>query len=187
MRTYNHLFKSLDHFNDFLDGIRVDKNKKVLVRIHSSIHTMDMMEQIACHIKNSLPDAVIIGCSTSQVICEGKIVQKGCLISISEFENCDIRIGMFGCEDQNGKEKTGEILSREVSEKLVKGDGGLMLVFFPLSYYKTAKFVKNMNELNDNLKMIGGVSYVADGVHSEAEAKAYVLAVSYTHLTLPTN
>lgn len=176
MRTYNHLFKSMNRFNDFLDGIGLDRNKKVLVRIHSSIHTMEMIEQIACYIKERIPDAFIIGCSTSQVICEGKIVQKGCLISVSEFENCDIRIGMFSCEDQNGKEKSGEMLGREVSEKLVKGDTGLMLVFFPLSYYKTAKFVENMNQLNDNLKMIGGVSYVADGVHSEAEAKAYVLA-----------
>jgi len=176
MKTYNHLFQSLEHLNDFLEDIEVNKNHKVLVRLHSSIHTIDMIGQIAGYIKESVPDAVIIGCSTSQIICEGKIIQDGCLISVSLFENCEIRLGMFDCEGEDGKDKNGEILSREVSEELVKGDSGLMLVFFPLSYYKTAKFVESMNRLNNGLKMIGGVSYVADSVHSEAEAKAYVLA-----------
>ena len=134
-----------------------------------------MMEELATKLKELLPNAVMIGCSTSHVICEGKILQGVCLLSLTVFEQCTIRIGMFGCEGENGLEKDGEALSTEVSNSLVKGDKGLMLTFFPLSYYKTAKFVEHMDRLNEGLQMIGGVAYVADGTLSEAGAKAYVL------------
>ena len=43
MKTYNHLFESLEKFNDYLDGIELDRNRQVLMRIHSNVHTADMM------------------------------------------------------------------------------------------------------------------------------------------------
>ena len=63
---------------------------------------------------------------------------------------------MFSCEQEPGVEKAGEILGEEVSNELIKGDKGMMLTFFPLSYYKTAKFVEQMDWLNKGLNMIGG-------------------------------
>lgn len=175
MKTYNHLFETFDNFNDFLDGIELDRSRQVLLRIHSSIHTVDTMEELAAGLRELLPNAVMIGCSTSHVICEGKILQGACLISLTAFEQCEIRNGMFSCEQESGIEKDGEALAAEVSEELVKGDEGLMLTFFPLSYYKTAKFVEHMDRLNEGLNMVGGVAYVATGVHSEAGKNAYVL------------
>lgn len=175
MKTYNHLFETLENLNDFLDGIELDRNRQLLLRIHSSVHTADTMKELAAELRELLPNAVMIGCSTSHVICEGKIIQGACLISLMVFEQCEIRSGMFSCEREKGIEKDGEDLAAEVSGELVKGDKGLMLIFFPLSYYKTAKFVEHMDRLNEGLNMIGGVAYVAAGVHSEAGGNAYVL------------
>lgn len=178
MKAYNHLFISIENFKNFIDGIELDRNKEVLLRIHTCIHSMEAIKPLVKEIKEILPKAVIIGCSTAGVICEGRILTDSCLISITSFDDCEMRLGMFSCETSDGKEKDGKTLSEEVSRELVKGDQGLMVVFFPLSYYKTAKFVENMNHLNEGLKMIGGAAYVADGVHHEAENYAYVLAQS---------
>lgn len=183
MKTYNHLFETVENFNVFLDGIELDRSRQVLLRVHSNIHTADMMEELAAELKEILPNAVMIGCSTSHVICEGKILQGACLLSLTIFEGCEIRIGMFDCELEKGMEKDGEALAREASEELVKGDKGLMLTFFPLSYYKTAKFVEYMDRMNEGLNMIGGVAYVADGAHSEAGEKAYVLGQTETSVS----
>lgn len=180
MKTYNHLFETSEHFNRFLDGIALDRNSQVLLRIHSNVHTADRMEELAAELKGILPGAVIIGCSASHVICEGKILQGVCLLSLTVFEQCEIRIGMFCCEQKPGVEKAGEDLGEEVSRELVKGDQGMLLTFFPLSYYKTAKFVERMDQLNPGLNMIGGVAYVAEGVHSEAGERAYVLGQTET-------
>ncbi len=44
MKAYNHLYTSLSFFEEYLDGIQLDKNGKSLVRIHSSIHTAEEMQ-----------------------------------------------------------------------------------------------------------------------------------------------
>lgn len=176
MKTYNHLFVSLDKFEDFLDSTGMDRDKKALVRIHSSIHTAETMQPLTADIQASLPNAVIIGCSTPKVICEGKIESGACLVSVTELENCDVRIGMFPLRTAEGEEKNGEALGKEVSEALVKGTKGLLLVFYPVSYYRTAGFVQSMNRLNEGLKMIGGAAYMDTELYSEAESKSYVLA-----------
>lgn len=176
MKAYNHLFVSIENFRNFIDGIELDREKAVLVRIHTCIHSMEKVKPLVKEIKEILPKAVLIGCSTSGVICEGKILTDACLISVTSFDDCEMRLGMFSCETADGTEKEGKVLAKEVSEKLVRGEEGLMMLFFPLSYYKTAKFVEQMNHLNEGLKMIGGVSYVAEGAHHEAENYAYVIA-----------
>lgn len=176
MKAYNHLYTSLAFFEEYLDSIQLNRNGKSLVRIHSSMHTAAEMQQLATDMERLLPNAVIIGCSTSKVICEGDIVSDACLVSITEIEESELRIGMFSCQEQTGEDKSGEALYKEVSEALIEDGEGLMLVFFPLSYYKTAKFVWHMNNRYPTLKMIGGVAYIAEGVHQEAESRAYVLA-----------
>ena len=175
MKSYNHLYDSIENFNAFVEGIGLDKDKQVLVRIHSTVHSITEAQSLAEDIKKVLPNAILTGCSSSMVICEGNILSDSCLISISEFENCEMRFGMFSCETENG-EKSGEELCREISKNLIKGAQGLMLVFFPLSYYKTAKFVRSMNRENPGIRMIGGVAYMAEDVYHESEKAAYVLS-----------
>ena len=180
MKTYNHLFETMDIFKDFVDGIGLQKDKQLLIRIHSTVHTMEDMQSFAKDIKDILPNAVLTGCSSSMVICEGKILSDTCLISITEFENCEMRMSMFPCETEDGVEKDGDSLCYEVTEGLIREDEGLLLVFFPLSYYKTAKFVSSMNRENPGIKMVGGVAYAAEGAHHEADNFAYVLADTKT-------
>lgn len=188
MKAYNHLYVSLDKFKDFLDSIELDRSSRVLVRIHTSINTPGAIQLLAQDVKALLPNAVIVGCSTSHVICEGQIL-SGCLISITEFEDCEIKMGVFSCVTEAGKEKEGEVLCKEVTEGLVQEAEGLMLVFFPLAYHKTAKFVEHMNRVCQGLKMIGGAAYVGeDGeqtgyANDETSNMAFVLADTEVSIT----
>ena len=176
MKAYNHLFVSWDNFESFLDGSELDCNKEVLVRVHSGIHTAETMQVFIAHIKDILPNAIIIGCSTEKVICEGRIEKNACLISITEFEKCEMRLGMFSCYMPDGVEKEGDVLCEEVSNGLVKGTEGLLLVFYPINYYKAAKFVCCMNCANKGLKMIGGAAYMGDSILQMSGSKSFVVA-----------
>lgn len=173
MKTYNHLLESMSKFEDFLESIDLDRDREVLVRVHSSIHSKDDMEVLAADIKKLLPRARMIGCSTSQVICEGKILSEACLISLSVFENCEIRQALISCENSDGTEKDGVKLAEETIEILLAQDSGLMLVFFPVSYYQTAKFVEGINAGTNGVRLVGGVSYKGNGENQIADS--YVL------------
>ncbi len=175
MKSYNHLFDTLENFKNFVEGVGLPKDKELLVRIHSTLHDMKEIQTLASQVKELLPRAVIAGCSSSMVICEGKILPDTCLVSITELEHSGLRFGMFSCSTPDGKEKNGEELCREVSEKLIRNEQGFLLTFFPLSYYKTAKFVACMNRENPGVQMAGGVAYMTNNVYHEAENYAYVL------------
>ena len=185
MKAYNHLYESLDKFRDFLDSIELDRSSRVLVRIHTSTCTSGATKRLAQDVKALLPNAVMIGCSTSHVICEGQIL-SGSLISITEFENSEIKLGVFSCITDAGRKKDGEELCKEVTEELIQREKGLLLVFFPLAYHKMAKFVECMNGSNQDIKMIGGAAYVGEEgtqagyaneeIHDETGNMAFVLA-----------
>lgn len=183
MRAYNHLFVSWRILEEFLDGIRADRNKKQLVRIHSSVHNCESMQALAERIQERLPNAAIIGCSTMGVICEGRIVKGTCLISVSEFENCELQTGMFSCKMPDGTDKAGETLAKELSQQFVKGKQGMLLLFMPLAYYKTAGFVAEMNRLNPGLKMCGGAACEADEAYVNVSNTAYVISGTQTSIT----
>ena len=80
MKVYNHLYRDKRKFNVFLNGIGIDREKQNLVRIHSSVHSAEEMSALAGDIRELLPNANIIGCSTPGVICDGKIINDSCLV-----------------------------------------------------------------------------------------------------------
>lgn len=183
MRAYNHLFVSWDVFEEFLAGIQIDSSKKQLVRIHSSIHTMKGAEQLAEQIQKRLPNAVIIGCSTPGVICEGKIEKESCLIAVTEFENCELQLGMFSCKTDDGEDKSGEALGKELAEQLIQDKQGMILLFMPLNYYKTAKFIREINKRKPHVKLCGGAASEADANYFNATDEAYVLGGTKVSMT----
>ena len=103
MMVYNHLYRDKRKFNVFLNGIGLDREKQALVRIHSSLHSAEEMSVLAREIKELLPNASIIGCSTPGVICDGKIIKDSCLVSIATFDRCDIDT-FYSDTPDNGKE-----------------------------------------------------------------------------------
>lgn len=176
MRSYNHIYETLCSFKSFLDGIELGLEERVLVRIHSGRHTAQDMSVLAADIKTCLPNATIIGCSTSHIICEGRILENTCLISLTTFEDCEIRSAMVECIAADGTEKPGEVLCEEISRKLAVEGEGMMLVFFPFSFYRTVSFIEAMNRTYPGVKMIGGkAADISDNNHAELN-RAYVLA-----------
>lgn len=183
MKTYNHLFQTMEQFCNYLDGIEFDRSRKVLLRIHSSVHTCEKMEALASEMQDVLPNATIIGCSTNRVICEGKLIKDSCLVSISEFEQCEMEAQLFECIDEKGGEKSGKKLCDEVSRQLIRGREGFLLIFLSMVYTKGMKFVEQMNQKHPGVRMLGGGAYCEDKPHHANRNGAYVLLqnrISYT-------
>ena len=175
MKVYNHLYRDKRKFNVFLNGIGLDREKKALVRIHSSVHSAEEISVLAREIKEFLPKANIIGCSTPGVICDGKIIKDSCLVSITTFDRCDIDT-FYSDTPDNEKE-----LCTQLSEQLVRGRNGFMLLFLPASYTKGIKLVELMNKRLPGVKLLGGAagfkgkkrnSFVLEGVRTSNTSAA---------------
>lgn len=151
MKTYNHLYQNRRNFESFLNGTGLDKSKPSLVRIHSCIHTAEEISLLAAEITELLPNSKLIGCSTSGVICEGEIIEDACLISISTFDKCIIDTYSDSCENEKK-------LCKELSEKLIKGRNGFLLLFLPVSFTKGIKLAELMNTKNPGVMIMGGTA-----------------------------
>lgn len=182
METFNYAFDNEENFENYLKEIKICKDKPVLVRIHSSEHNPAQMEELTRYVKKCIPKAEIIGCSTTQVICEGRILPDTCLISISEFDNCQIETRMFSGMDEEGKWKTGRKIGEEVSQNLIRGRKGFLLIFFPLAYGKVAEFVEYINENSPGVRMLGGGAYCEDKPKHGDRNGAYVVSQSQVEI-----
>lgn len=175
MKVYNHLYRDKRKFNFFLNGTGLDREKRALVRIHSSVHSAEEMSLLAGEVKELLPNANIIGCSTPGVICDGKIIKDSCLVSIATFDRCDIET-FYSDAAENEKE-----LCTRLSEQLVRGRNGFMLLFLPASYTKGIKLVELMNRRLPGVQILGGAAgfkrkkhnaFVLEGVRTSGRAVA---------------
>jgi EAL domain-containing protein (putative c-di-GMP-specific phosphodiesterase class I) len=181
MRTYNHLYENTAILQDFLRGISVQKSDAVLVRIHSALHTRDEMPHIIGEIKNIIPSAQIIGCSTTQTIYEGRLIPHSCLVSVSVFENADTVTGRLSCIGENSEMRTGSDLAKELLNKIGRDAAkGFLLIFFPVTYSKIEEFVEGINKSDAELKMLGGAACLdAEDEHLSNDV-AYVIEADTT-------
>lgn len=150
MKVYNHLYSDKRKFANFLKGTGLEQDKQMLVRIHSSVHSAEAMSALAKEIKELLPNGKIIGCSAAGVILDGRIIEDGCLISVATFD-CSAAETLFAGCTENEKE-----LCRELSEKLVRGRNGFLLLFLPPSYAGGIKLAELANKRMPGVKMLGG-------------------------------
>jgi len=175
LRTYNYLYENDDALKKFLQGISLQKSDRVLVRIHSAIHSKEKMPKLVERIKDIVPSAKIVGSSAMQIINEGRLIPNSCLISVSVFENANIFTGRLSCCDSEGKWKCGTVLGDELLDKLNMPDGGFMLIFFPLAYSKIEEFADKINKSDFLMKMLGGAAYLEDEQGNAREDLAYVI------------
>lgn len=180
MRTYNYLYENEDSLQSFLRGISLQESDRVLVRIHSAIHSKEAMPEFVGHITDIIPSARIVGCSAMQIINEGRLIPNTCLISVSVFEEADIVIGRLSCRNAQGEWKSGAGIGGELLTKLDAPEGGLMLIFFPLAYSKIEEFVDNINRSDFHVKMLGGAAYLEDEKGNAREDLAYVITGAET-------
>lgn len=183
MRTYNHLFENMKVFCEFVDELSLSEADNILIRIHSAVHSKKKMAELAEEIRGLLPSAKIIGCSTMQVICEGKLYPSACLISITVFEKAQIHTARINCMDASGEWKAGSVLAQEMIRDVILGQEGFLLIFFPLAYGKMEDFVDTVNESGVNVKMLGGAAYLEDEEGNGSAELAYVLEGTKTSVT----
>ena len=162
MKTLNHQFENKKFLVDFLQNIILQSTDQVLVRIHSAIHTTDEIKEVIAVVKQIIPQAHIIGCSAAQIICEGKVIPKSCLVSVSVFEAAEIVTGRINCMKEDGNWKDRQQIAGELVQKLPEKASGFMFVFFPLVYSKIEKFINTFNASELPVWMLGGAACVED-------------------------
>ena len=149
MFTWNLLYISKMRLEDTLNQLMVGggDDKAVLIRIHTAIHTADEAVELAAFIKRVVPNAQIVGTSTSAIISGGKLIHDQCVISVTQLDEGDDLAARIPVEDEDGSGAlSAQALCALAAERMVRSDTKLLFVFSPQQYRDIERLVEVSNE-----------------------------------------
>ena len=160
MFTWNLQFVSRKRLEDTLTQLTVSdgEGRDVLVRIHTAIHTPEEAVDLAAGIKSIIPNAQILGTSTSAIISEGKLIHDRCVISVTQMDEGNAFAARIPVKDENGRMLCAETLCAAAANRMVRDNTKLLFVFSPEVYRDIDRFVEFSNEKMPGVRLIGGVA-----------------------------
>ncbi|MBO4324523.1 MAG: EAL domain-containing protein [Lachnospiraceae bacterium] len=142
----------------------------ILIRIHTAIHLGEEAVELARFIKSIVPEAKIIGTSTSAVINSGKLYMDQCIISVTQTQNASIRTMMLSTRN----EQTGEPLSVDnvcmiAKPALMQPEMKMLFAFLAGRFYNFEQMVEQVNGCAPGVRMAGGIVNYSDiGIQKES-------------------
>ncbi|MCR4648569.1 MAG: EAL domain-containing protein [Lachnospiraceae bacterium] len=175
MFTWNFQYISKARLAETFDQLMLDNQKgDVLVRIHTAIHLKEEAVELARFIKSLVPNAHILGTSTSAVINRGKLAQNQCVISVTQMDKAKINSVMLPAFRENGDIIPFDELSNNLKEALGIENIRLLLTFLTAKYVDIYRFVDKCNECFPGTHMIGGLA-CSSGVNADkVESYGYI-------------
>lgn len=158
MKNIGFIYSSDQRFEELISVNELSAKKQYLIRIHTCIHDKYTIKPFVNKILSYLPNAKIIGSSTSGVIYMGEIKTECCLISITEFDNSEVETAFSVIDDGKGNEISGNLVADMITEKIVSANTKFMLAFAARPYLKIDEFAEQINITHPNIQLIGGVA-----------------------------
>ncbi|MGL5978219.1 MAG: EAL domain-containing protein [Erysipelotrichaceae bacterium] len=153
MRTWNYLYHDDIKLQNFLHMVQVPTQEALFIRVHTSIHTREQAVTLAKHLRTLFPNAIILGTSACSIIYQGTIQDDTCLISIHQFEHTNIALHAFPLGTQ-----TTTSLAKDVCHHCCNANTQVMFSFFSDHYPKAYEFIEAFNQLQNHIRIIGGLA-----------------------------
>ena len=159
MFTWNLQFVSKKRLEDTLNQLMFSDGdgSSILVRIHTAIHTADEAVDLAAFIKRIIPNAQILGTSTSAAINGGKLLHDKCVVSITQMDEGSVLAARIPVS-ADGRMIPAEALCARTAERMVQDNTKLLLAFFSAQYRDIERFVTVSNSRMPSVQMLGGVT-----------------------------
>ena len=156
MKTYNLLYTSKESLETFYRLNCLDENKKYLIRVHTSEHTSETIIPVIEELMSVFPKAYIVGTSAYAVICQGEVIEKGCIISVTEFEKSEIDVFYHEYDDDD---------KYAVIDKLsgyLKNNKTSLILTFHSNFGEIQKNLDSLKKVSPKTIVVGGVAAVSE-------------------------
>lgn len=158
MRSVNFIYSDEEDFRAVISTGGFSPEKEYFVRVHTCVHTKENIMSFVKTILSYLPNAKIIGCSTSGVVFNGEIRKDCCLISVTEFKYASVKTELVRLTDAVGSDIRGSLLADKTIGSVVTENSRYMFTFFARPFLKVSSFIERINEFDKKIKLIGGIA-----------------------------
>lgn len=158
MKQYNHKYRDLSGFEQFLEQADIDKgNKNILIQMFTSVESKEQIQKIASQILSILSNATLVGASSAGEIMNGEMVDESTVLSISIFEKTAISAYYDINEDSYA-------LGVGLSQKVFDKDTKCVITFLDGLEHNGQEFLHGLSSFNFNKVVIAG-GMAADMLH----------------------
>lgn len=154
INTYFEDFPGLCRFIDEnRDSLYSESNSAILVQIFSGICEHNFLESLLMKIKELLPQAQIIGTTTSGEIMNGKVSALNTVLSFSIFKNSTIKTFL---NKQSGKTsfELGQSIAEQIDDNLSK----VLILFSTGQTVNGQQLLKGIESINPKIPVAGGIA-----------------------------
>ena len=162
MFTWNFQYISKARLAETFGQLVIGREKgSILVRIHTAIHSKEEAQGLAGFIKQQLPDAVIVGSSTSAPIGHGHMIFNQCLISLSLMKEGNISSYLV---------HNNEALIR----KDMSDDPKLILCMLAGTFIDGEQLISKLNEVYPGVPVTGGIVDISNSSYQRELDRGFV-------------
>ncbi len=148
MQSFNTQFKDKKSLKDFISSNSINKSKNILVQIFSGVIDEKKSLDLSSTIKELLPDANIIGTTTSGEIYLGKVYDNSVTISFSIFESTIVKSNFYNLDDN--------FKLSDVVNDLITDDTKVLIIFSDGLKSNAEKLLKDIYTLKQEAVIAGG-------------------------------
>ena len=173
MFTWNYQYISRARLATSLEQMGLEPEKgDILIRIHTAIHLEDEAVELAQFIKTIVPEAKIVGTSTSAVINRGKLAMNQCVVSVTQMNGGHVQTSVIPTRNpETGLPISVDEVCHSAQCRVLREDTKLILMFLAGTYLDIQRMVNQSNECKPGIQMLGGiVNYSEIGQQKDCKA-----------------
>lgn len=87
MRHLTHIYKNPEQFREFVGNVKIRSGTEILVQVFTGIVSPDHIREIQKLVRDTLPGAKMIGCTTAGEISDAHTLEHSTVISVSIFDS----------------------------------------------------------------------------------------------------
>jgi len=153
MKTTSFLYKDSSDFKNYVNDNHINSEQKILIQVFSSIFDKAFISNLIIEIKECLPQAKVIGTTTTVGIFEAEFIKDSCVIAISVFK--DTNIQTFGV-DKNSKHSYE--IGKEFADGIYQDKSKVIIAFATQFKIDGQDLINGITHYDKNLILCGGFS-----------------------------
>ena len=156
MKAFNCYFVDKKILKTFITENRIKEYDSILIQVFSGNNNPQFIKTLTETLKSALPQASIMGTSSSGEILNGEYSQMKVVLSFMCFENIKVKTGIV-LDDKANLYQSGKYLA----ESLIKEDTKAILVYSQGNLsekFEPSKFIQSINDVNPDVMLAGGAA-----------------------------
>ncbi|MBC8062981.1 MAG: EAL domain-containing protein [Clostridiaceae bacterium] len=153
MKTISFVYTYSSDFRNYVKSIHFKSNHEILIQVFTGIFDKSFIKSLIIEIKECLPHAKIIGTTATVGIFEAEFIKDSCVVSISIFENTNIKTYEISKNSKHSYE-----LGKQFANGIYKDKTKAIIAFATPFKMDGQDLINGITHYDRNLILCGGFS-----------------------------